>query len=62
MIVKADLQAGWNMVPPYECGTRYLSQLMLTDTQAKAQVIGVIPMMGIMFLPMFDVERCGIKV
>ena len=54
MIVKADLSGRWM---EYGAICVILLNLLvgaLTDTQAKAQVNGVIPMMGIAFLPMFS--------
>ena len=69
MIVKADLSGRW-----MEYGTIVASVVIcvilvnlivgaLTDTQAKAQVNGVIPMMGIGVLTnVLNVEQCGIKV
>ena len=60
MIVKADLSGRWMeygaIVASVAICVILLNLLVgaLTDTQAKAQVNGVIPMMGIAFLPMFS--------
>ena len=60
MIVKADLSGRWMeygaIVASVAICVILLNLLVgaLTDTQAKAQVNGAIPMMGIAFLPMFS--------